>query len=545
MRRGAQDYVLKDRMSRLPEVIRRCLSEVEQRRQRQEAEAALREREEQLRVSLEAAQMGAWDWDVERDRMRWIGVEQLFGMTPGQQFSGTLVEFLELIVPEDREAVKSVIRASLTHGSGFTVQYRVRTPAGELRWLEAQGRMYGGDGGACRRRMAGTVADITARRSLEEQLLHSQKMEAIGRLAGGVAHDFNNLLTVILTHAVLAERALNGLSVARDHVAPIREAGERAALLTRQLLAFSRKERIDPAVVDVNQLVQGVAHMLRRLVGDDVELRLDLGADAGMVYIDPGQLEQVLVNLLVNARDALPRGGTVQIATSSEPAESRGGQVVGLGPWVVLRVTDDGVGVPVELQARIFEPFFTTKDVGRGSGLGLAICHSIVSAAGGRIAVRSAPGAGASFIIHLPRSQQPAAAAAPPAQRDPESAASAAVTVLLVEDDEFVRRASERVLRSASYCVLVAACAEEALELATSYPGRLDLLLTDVVMPRMSGVELARRVEVLRPGTRVLYTSGYTGTELLTQAFEPTQLLAKPFAPDVLLARIRDALAAR
>ena len=395
-------------------------------------------------------------------------------------------------------------------------------------------------------RIAGTVLaveDVTERRAIEEQLAHAHRTEAIGRLAGGVAHDFNNLLTVILSHAQLAEAEAAGSAV-RDLVAPIREAAQRAASLTRQLLAFARKQVVEPRVLDLNVVVQDLGRLLQRLLGETVVLGVRLARDPWPVRADPGHIEQVLVNLAVNARDAMPGGGRLAIETANEALGPDAARVRGLptGDYVRISVTDTGSGMDEETRRRAFEPFFSTKG-DRGTGLGLATCLGIVRQAGGEICVESAPGAGATFHVLLPRhAAEPRRGPGPAPTPRPRAAGPA--TILVVEDDEAVRGTAVRALRRAGYGVLQAATGPEALRVASEHPGDIDLLLSDVVLPGMNGRELAERLASARPCVRVLFVSGYAGEEPgRTADAEPVR--TKPYTPDDLVAWVEQALAAR
>jgi signal transduction histidine kinase/ActR/RegA family two-component response regulator len=387
------------------------------------------------------------------------------------------------------------------------------------------------------------------RRAAEARLQQSQKMEAIGRLAGGVAHDFNNLLAVITGHCELLQRDLQLPRAGHPRVAQIRRAAERAAELTHQLLAFSRKQVLAPRIVALNGIVTQVEPMLRRLIGEDIQLVMRLADDLGNVRVDPGQLEQVIVNLAVNARDAMPTGGqltfettNVELAKTPTELESRP------GPYVMLAASDTGCGMDAETRAHIFEPFFTTKDQGKGTGLGLATVYGIIDQSGGLITVDSEPGRGARFEIYLPQVEDAGRAA--PALYDPAAVDHApeggTETILLVEDDEPLRALLTEILCRGGYTVLACAAAEEALETGERHPGTIDLLLTDVVIPRMSGRLVAERLAERRPDMRILYISGYTDDKIVHHGVQQsaTHFLSKPFSPDVVLGRIRQVLSA-
>jgi two-component system cell cycle sensor histidine kinase/response regulator CckA len=387
------------------------------------------------------------------------------------------------------------------------------------------------------------VEDVSARRDLEEQLRQAQKMEAIGQLAGGVAHDFNNLLTAILGSADLVLLDTPAEDPRREDLAAIREAGERAAVLTRQLLAFSRQQVLRPRVIYLREIVTGMENLLRRIIGEDVRLETMAGPDAALVNADPGQIEQVILNLAVNARDAMPDGGQLTISTAVVELDAAFAQqhpTTVPGRYVRLSVSDTGEGMDERTQRRIFEPFFTTKGPGKGTGLGLAMVYGIVKQSGGYIWVRSTPGRGATFDVYLPPADAPV----------PEEAAGAASetrqtgceTILLVEDEAAVRSLARRTLGRYGYRVLEASNGRDALALARERPEAVDLLLVDVVMPELGGRRVAGQLLRDRPGMKVLYMSGYPGNADGERAFEPGAFLQKPFTPEVLVRRVRELL---
>jgi two-component system cell cycle sensor histidine kinase/response regulator CckA len=390
-------------------------------------------------------------------------------------------------------------------------------------------------------------SDISERKTLEEQLRQSQKMEAVGQLAGGVAHDFNNLLTVIMAHtSMLAQSTPRGTDSHED-VEEIQKAAMGAAGLTRQLLAFSRKQVLKPVVLDLNETIIGVSAVLRRVLGEDIEIITRHDNESLFVRADPGQLEQVIMNLAVNARDAMPYGGTLTIETGlvdgGREAVSSGHGVLPAGFFARLSVSDTGTGIAPEVQSRIFEPFFTTKDVGRGTGLGLSTVFGIVTQSNGHLAVTSAPGMGASFKIFLPIQ--------PFTQLDDRTSTQTAQmpvaggeTILLVEDSAPVRGLARRVLEKQGYAVIEASDGVEGIEASARFPGRIDLVLTDAIMPRAGGGELVRAIRETRREIRVLYMTGYTEDQLVRAGLRNDQdsLVQKPFTPDALVAAVRETL---
>ena len=377
---------------------------------------------------------------------------------------------------------------------------------------------------------------------LQEQLQQSQKMEAIGRLAGGLAHDFNNLLTVISGYSQLILDRLSSADPLRPPLIQIKEAGDRAATLTRQLLAFSRKQVLAPQVLDLNCIVANMNKMLPRLIGEDIELVAVHFPGLGCVKADPGQIDQVIMNLAVNARDAMPQGGKLIIETANVELDENYGHnrpIVVPGAYVMLAVSDTGTGMSPEVQSRIFEPFFTTKEQGKGTGLGLATVYGIVKQSEGYIWVYSEPGKGTTFKVYLPRVEEAAQRVKKKARA--VHAAGGSETILLVEDDESVRSFVRSVLKSRGYKLLEAGGSDEAVRLIEKHFGPIHLLLTDVIMPRMSGPELAARLASLHPEARVLYMSGYTENAIVHQGvLEPgTHSLQKPFVPETLIQKIR------
>ncbi len=403
--------------------------------------------------------------------------------------------------------------------------------------------------------LCGISTDITARkraeealRKIEEQLRQAQKMEAIGNLAGGVAHDFNNLLTVIVGYSTMLAEETDASDPRRARLDAIEDAGQRAAVLTRQLLAFGRKQILEPKMVDLHESVTKAERLLRRLIGEDIELTVQATGPLDPVFVDPGQVDQIVMNLAVNSRDAMPGGGRLRIVTANVMLdESEAAEHVGVvpGPHVMLAVSDDGQGMDAATRARMFEPFFTTKEPGKGTGLGLATVFGIVQQSGGAISVASEPGKGTTFKIYFPRARQLATSAAEPARSDDAHHLAGNETILLVEDDARVRFVARAILDRAGYLVLEAETGSEALTVAERHPAAIHLLLTDVVMPSMNGRELADRLRVKRPSTKVLFMSGYADPSILHRGVldAGVAFLQKPLSPDHLLRRVRAVLA--
>jgi two-component system cell cycle sensor histidine kinase/response regulator CckA len=510
--------------------------------ERRLAELALRESEERYRSVAEAT--NEWIWSAGPDgRTDYSNraAEQMLGYTPEELVGKSLFDFFH---PDDLSAARETFACGLASKSGWTAfPVRCRHKDGNYRQLESNAVPILGSAGEVLG-FRGANRDVTDRLGLEAQLRQSQKMEAIGTLAGGIAHDFNNLLTTILGYSQMLLQALGPENPLSGEVEEIQKAGERAANLTRQLLAFSRKQILQPVVLDVNSIVRETEKMLRRLIGEDIDFTLSLDSEAGCVKADPGQVEQIIMNLAVNARDSMPRGGRLTIETRNWEVDGvrvRASAGLNPGSYVCLSIRDTGEGMDRETLSRIFEPFFTTKEHGKGTGLGLSTVYGIVKQSGGYITVDSDLGRGTSFEIYLPRVSEER----PMAEGPRESAfRPGSETVLLVEDEAPVRRLAHRILEQGGYNVLQAGCAEEALRVFADYGAPIDLLVTDVVMPGVSGPELALRLVDSLPNLKVLFISGYTDHAAVRSGrLAPGQaFLQKPFDPELLSRKVRDML---
>jgi PAS domain S-box-containing protein len=512
------------------------------------AEAKLAESEERLRHVTNAVPGVVFQYRVSPDGIESFPfiserASELFGLSPAEMKQDFDRAFA-LILPEDAPGARASIAAAVTAHAPWTHECRIRTPDGQVKWIRGTSipTEPAEDGG---RIWNGILLDVTDRKLLEERFLQAQKMESIGRLAGGVAHDFNNLLTGIVGYADLASLKLPEPHPAQSDLRTIREVSGRAASLVERLLAFARQQIIEPKVLSLNDLILRTDHLLRRVIGEDVELVTLPATELWNVRLDPGQFEQVLLNLAVNARDAMPQGGKLTIETSNASIEEETArQAFGMPPgdYVLLAVRDTGTGIPPEAMQHLFEPFFTTKGPGKGTGLGLATCWGIVRQNGGHIRVYSESNRGASFLIYLPRVDEPAESS-PPAE-PPPGPVRGDETLLVVEDEPMVRSIAVQALRAQGYKVLEAENGAEALRVAAAHGGPLDLLITDVVMPQVGGRELAERLRAERPELRVLYMSGYTDSAIVRHGVleEGIAFLQKPFTAPALARKAREVL---
>lgn len=502
------------------------------------------ELEQRLRLALDAARMGTWEWDISTNRNRWSEqLNVLLGIPPGI-CEGILDDWLAMIHPEDRQAVRDALWRSVEQGGRCVIEYRFPSPDGGFRWFEGNGEVLTDESGKAVR-MVGVCADISDRKQAEMRLQQAQKMEVTGRMAGAVAHDFNNLLTVILGCCENLEEDPDLSGDGRDLVREIHQAGSRAAALTRQMLAFSRQQVLQARVLNLNDVVCSTAKMLERLIGEDVALTTTLASKLWPVKVDAGQFEQVLVNLAVNARDAMPHGGRLCIETANielDESSLRTNPDIQPGPYVKVSVSDTGCGMDEKTKARIFEPFFTTKEVGKGTGLGLATSYGIVKQSHGHITVSSEPGNGTTINIFLPKVD---AASTPNLQEESHASRPGGMeTVLIVEDEDLVRSFCCRCLRSQGYTVLDARNGNEALLTVEQHTGPIDLILTDVVMPEMNGRQLSEQLRATHPDLKVLFMSGYTDDAVVRHGVleAETDFIQKPFSQGSLGQKVRELL---
>jgi two-component system cell cycle sensor histidine kinase/response regulator CckA len=510
--------------------------------ERQDAHAALRATEERMRYALQCANVGIWDTNLQTGTVKWSEIqEQHYGFAPGT-FPGTHEAVEARLHPEDRNSIRELEKQIRDGANDLTVTYRVMQPDGAMRWISGIGRIVRDEDGTPLR-ATGVSLDVTERRALEEQYQQAQKMEAIGRLAGGVAHDFNNLLTAILGYCELLLGDGTKNASIRDDLEEIQKAGTRAASLTRQLLAFSRKEIIEPRVLDMNEIVTDMKSMLARLIGENIQVKLQLRPGLLPVKADRGQIEQIVMNLAVNARDAMPRGGVLVFSTSNVLLDAHHHETnfrTEPEPFVALSVRDNGVGMSAEVQARAFEPFFTTKEVGKGTGLGLATVHGIVKGAGGAVSIDSEVDRGTTIKVMFPAAPE-GETLSHTVQSTPRTQAGVE-SVLVVEDEDALRELTRRLLLRQGYQVHVAGNAEEAVRLFPTID--VDVVLTDVVMPGSSGVELMERLHVLKPRLKVVYMSGYTDDTIVHHGVlaPGTAFVHKPFTSDALAQTLREVL---
>jgi PAS domain S-box-containing protein len=540
-----QHTELQVRMAKESAELAAAKKELETVAERERAAEALRRSEARVRRLVESNIIGIATGDLDG---KVIDANDAFlallGFTKEDVAAGSM-RWDALTPPEYREADRLAVEQLLSTGvAPLWEKQFIRKDGSRVPVLIGVATLTGMSGET---EAVSFVVDITERKKLEQQLRQAQKVEAIGQLAGGIAHDFNNLVGIIIGYSEIFEERLGLDDPLRPKAEQIKKAGRRAASLTRQLLAFSRQQALEPRVLDLNAVIADTLKMLRRLIDENVELVAVPEPALGRVSADQGQIEQIIMNLTVNARDAMPRGGNLTISTGNAEMDDafvrlHPGAIP--GSYVVLSVSDTGCGMDLETQTHIFEPFFTTKGEGKGTGLGLATVYGVVKQSGGYISVESEPGIGSTFRIYLPRIQEPVASAAP--VDGGEKKAHGCETVLLVEDAHVLRELARELLEAGGYTVLEAANGADAISLAEKHPGPIHLLLSDVVMPGMNGPELAGKIIGARPDTKVLYMSGYTGDALPVQELlnSGAALLHKPFTGLSLATKVREVLAA-
>jgi|GEM_PF-7113891 len=505
--------------------------------------------EQKLRMALEAARMGTWEWDIKRGQIQLSPrAAKLYGITQAHPRINTEI-YLGFVHPADRPTVQKILLDCLGGISEeFTFAHRREVASEDSpKWVELRGQVAKDKNGVPVS-LVGTVTDISRRKELESQLLHAQKMEAMGRLAGGVAHDFNNLLTVIMSSGDLLAEEVRELDPRfqpplLELIEPLQHAADRGASLTRQLLAFAHRQVTAPRLIELDRVLNDIARLLQRVLGEDITLVVELAPELPPVYIDTNQFEQVLLNLAVNSRDAMPSGGVLSIksraATPDEfPLASDHEQ------WLMVEITDTGTGMEEEVCAQAFEPFFTTKGSGKGTGLGLATSRSIIDQFDGSIWLESTPGEGTTCSILLPAATKEETNLGLHVREFSQSSPIGDEVILIAEDDLLVRSVAVSCFNTLGYHVLEAQDGLEAIEIARDFDGEIALVLTDILMPRMNGDELARHIAEVRPTTRIVFTTGYIGDErlheLVTEQKHP--IIPKPYTPNMLARRVREEL---
>jgi PAS domain S-box-containing protein len=544
LKSGATDYVLKGHLGRLAPAVRRAMQEVEERAGNRRTEEALRESEQRLRIVFSESPLGIALVGVDRRPVLTnAALQKMLGYT-GEELSR--MPFHDLTHPDDR-AKDLELYQQLIQGArrGYQIEKRYIRKDGQVVWARLS------VSAACQTAghaefAVGMVEDITEHRQLEAQFIEAQKMEVIGQLAGGVAHDFNNILAVIMGYSDLAIQRPGTDEAIRSYLETIRAAAERAAGLTRQLLIFSRKQTVQPVVLDINEVVKDLDKMLRRLIDENIALTVVPGKQIGRIKADSGYVGQVLMNLVVNARDAMPNGGRLTIATNDATLDenyARAHKGAIPGDYVMFSVSDTGTGMSEEIKARLFEAFFTTKPKGKGTGLGLATCQTIVQQSGGYIGVCSEMGKGTTFKVYFPRVEQPLDVAARSIRAGPLPRGTE--TLLLVEDDPGVRHLAHDILEAQGYCVLRANNGQDALHMAREHKGPpIRLVVTDVIMPLMGGKVMAEWLKTANPNLKVLFTSGYTDEAITRHGVleRGVEFLPKPYTPATLARKVREML---
>ena len=538
---GATDYVLKNRLTRLAPVVRRAMQEVEDHARNRQTEAALEATEERLQIVFNKSVLGiALGGKDGRSILTNAALQKMLGYTAEEL---SRMSFIEFTHPDDR-ALDAELYQQLLQGvrKNYQIEKRYIRKDGEVVWVRLSVSVARETADHPEFAIA-MVEDITERRHLEAQFVEAQKMGVVGQLASGVAHDFNNILLTIMGYTDLIALELGTDSPLKPFADEVRIAAERAAGLTRQLLIFSRKQTVQPVVLDLDATVKDLDKMLRRLIGENVEMTIVPGKQSGRIKADAGHICQLLMNLVVNARDAMPNGGHLNIATSNFTLDDNSaGKHTGAipGDFVMLSVSDTGTGMTDEVKARLFEAFFTTKPKGKGTGLGLATCQTIIQQSGGHIEVFSEVGKGTTFKIYFPRIEQPLPVSAHPMQNEPLPRGKE--TLLVVEDELAVRNLARGVLENQGYEVLTASNGQEALHVVFEHQGSpIHLVITDVIMPVMGGKVMAEWLKATYPGLKFLFTSGYTDDTIAQHGVLETgvEFLSKPYTPTILARKVR------
>lgn len=523
--------------------------------ERKKTEEALKKSEASLANAQRIARLGNWDWDIVADDLRWSEeIYRIFGLSP-HEFGATYEAFLNSVHPGDREFVKRSVNMALHEGRPYSIDHRIVLPDGTERIVHEQAEViFDKEGRPVR--MSGTVQDITEFKCLEDELRHAQKMEAIGQLAGGIAHDFNNILTAIIGYAGLLQMKMKEDDPLRNHVNQIVAASERGANLTQRLLAFSRKQIVNPVPSDINEIVKGIERLLLKLIGEDIELKTVLfspdppvyrGMERGIIVMaDRGQIDQVLINLVTNARDAMPTGGLLTISTGIEELDNDFIRIRGYGDpgaHAFIAVTDTGEGMDAKTMEKIFDPFFTTKEVEKGTGLGLSVVYGIVKQHSGYIDVKSEPGKGTTFKIYLPLIKGDIERIG---TDDMDALEGGNETLLVVEDEFEVRILAKDVLEELGYRVIEAVDGEDAVERFKENKGKIHLVLLDVMIPKKNGREVCKEIKKIDPEARILFISGYPLDLLqekgILEVEEADALVYKPISPKMLLQKVREVL---
>jgi len=544
LKRGATDYILKERLARLAPAINRAMKEVEERTANRRTEKALQETEQRLRIVFNESVLGiALVAEDGRPILTNAALQKMLGYT-GEELSK--MPFADFTHSDDRAADVELYQQLLQgRRKSYQIEKRYIRKDGQVVWGRLSVSVAGGATGQPGFAI-GMVEDITERRNLEAQFIEAQKMEVVGQLAGGVAHDFNNIIAIIMGYGDLMTQNLGGDSPIKSHLEAIQMAAERAAGLTRQLLVFSRKQTVQPVVLDLSEVVSGMEKMLLRLIDENIELTFSLGKESGRIKADSGYIGQVLMNLVVNARDAMPQGGKLAVATDNITLDehyTRLHKGAIPGNYVMFSVSDTGVGMTDDVKARLFEAFFTTKPKGQGTGLGLVTCQTIVQQSGGTIDIHSEVGRGSTFKVYFPRVDLPLDVAAHSIQTGPLPRGTEAV--LVVEDEPAVRQLARSVLELQGYEVLTASNGQDGLRVVREHKGNpLRLAITDVIMPQMGGKIMAEWLKSTYPNLKILFTSGYTDDTIARHGvLEPgVEFLPKPYTPSTLTRKVREML---